>query len=263
VIAVLKIREEPCYRRNAFQSGLRSLGFNIVPHGVARGPDDWLIQWNRKPPDEPMAAAWEAAGGTVLVCENGYLGRDAEGRQLYAISVHGHNGSGWFPVGREDRFGALGIKMAPFREDGTHILICAQRGIGSKQMASPPNWHMSAVDRLKRATKRPLRIRLHPGNHAPSTPLETDLEDAHACVIWSSSSGVKALTMGVPVLYDAPRWIAEPAARPLVYISNLLRSEARREEAMHRMSWGQWTVAEIESGLPFQLIRDHLKEATW
>jgi hypothetical protein len=263
VKAICTIRPEPNYRRDAFEAGLQRVGYTLDRTATPAGPEDLLILWNRKPNDEPAAQAWEARGGSVLVCENGYIGKDAEGRQRYAISVHGHNGSGWFPEGTEDRFAALGIELAPWRTDGQHLLICAQRGIGSRKMASPPSWEYDATRRIGKATKRVTRVRAHPGNKAAAIPLENDLADAWACVIWSSSAGVKALTLGVPVLYDAPHWICERAARPLVYAENPLRSDVPRLEALRHMAHGQWSVAEIESGEPFARILANIKAATW
>ena len=104
-VAACMIRDLPHYRRDAFVRGLQAAGKRIVP-SVGAAPkslDDWLVIWNRYGEGERLADLWESRGGTVLVCENGYLGTDSEGRQLYAIAIHGHNGSGRWFVGDEDR----------------------------------------------------------------------------------------------------------------------------------------------------------------
>lgn len=260
--AVIRIRQDPHYRREAFEQGLQRAGYQVVTSGRPESKRDWLIIWNRKPSDEREAHDWEEAGGTVLVAENGYCGRDAEGRQNYALSAHAHNGAGWFPVGNEDRFAALNLTPAPWREQGEHILICAQRGIGSMQMRSPDGWHQSTNGRLSKITKRPIRVRLHPGNKVPAVPLETDLSGAWACAIWSSGSGVKALLAGVPVFYSAPHWICERAAkRELGEIETPLCDDERRLEALRYMAWGQHFVDELASGEPFIRFRDRIEEA--
>lgn len=253
--AIVKIRAEPNYRRAAFEGGLRRLGYDVTVTGWPEEPSDLLLLWNRKGPDEAQATEWERRGGTVIVCENGYIGRDDLGRQLYAIAAHGHNGSGWFPINADDRFGPLAIELSPWRTVGAHVLICGQRGIGSKTMASPPNWHVNAAKMLSARTKRTLRIRLHPGNQAPQKPLEDDLEGAWACVVWSSSSGVRALTLGIPVLVDAPHWICREAVRGLSFVENPLCSDAGRAQALHAMAHAQWRVSEIEQGEPFARMR--------
>jgi len=264
LIAVNTIRAEPHYRRAAFDAGLEKVGYQLRNGGDPKSRDDVILLWNLHGANEQRAREWEAKGGTVLVCENGYIGRDATGQQLYAIAVHGHNGSGWFPVGADDRFSDLGIALAPWRDGGASILICGQRGIGSHQMASPAQWEDKTLRRFKEQKLTGLRIRRHPGRNPPTTTLEHDLADARLCVIWSSASGVKALTMGIPVVYCAPHWICAGAAGHTIgKINEPVRDDARRLAAMQRMAHAQWRVAEIEQGEPFRRILDGIGSATW
>lgn len=196
----------------------------------------------------------------MLVAENGYIGKDANGVQLYALSVHGHNGSGWFPVGPEDRFAALSLAVRPWvdRPDG-YTLICGQRGIGSKEMASPANWHYKAANTVGGS----VRVRNHPGNkhHQPvaGVMLHDDLSGAKACRIWSTAAGVAALIAGVPVQYDAPKWICQEGAgktAPMV-------DDRARAKALQTMSYGQWSIDELNTGEPFERIRANIESASW
>lgn len=257
--AVCLIREQPHYRRDAFVNGLRRAGYTVDNRGSPSELGDLLVIWNRYGANEAMADSWEAQGGTVLVAENGYIGCDAQGRQLYALAAHGHNGSGWWPRADSSRFAALNLEVHDWvhRPDG-YALVCGQRGIGSRSMASPPDWHVNAA----RMVEPPVKLRLHPGNKPnPNAPsIEQDLDGARICVIWSSSSGVKALLRGVPVIYDAPHWVCEAAAVPLRQLSlfdgassNLLND--LRAAALSDMAWAQWSIEELESGLPFSLFR--------
>lgn len=250
-IAVITLRKEPAYRRAAFETGLRRLGYFIAvnnrvdqgaPAQFPRGPQDLLVLWNKKRgADEKAADRWEAAGGTVIVTENAYLQKTD--KSMYAISTHGHNGSGWFPFDRtEDRFTPLGFPIKDWRRGGHFDLVCGQRGIGSSLMASPPQWGEKKVKQLGREG-RPARLRAHPGNFAPKVPLLHDLEGAAWCRVWSSSAGVVALLEGVNVEHDAPHWICGGQAGQ------------SREEALNYMAHGQWSVAEIESGEPFARMR--------
>jgi hypothetical protein len=266
--AAVNIREAPSYRLDAFKAGLMRLGYSIVPYFQRGKPEDerdLLVLWNLHIDTEPAARVWEEQGGTVIICENGYIGADEQGRQLYAVSVHGHNGAGWYPVGQEDRFAPLGLTVQPWQtNESGHILVCAQRGIGSREMASPPNWHAKAAGLLRKASGREVRVRLHPGNKgpAPGAPtLSDDLRGAWSCVIWSSSSGVKALLAGIPVFYDAPHWICSTGA--VGFDGRAVspkRDDASRIDALRQMAWGQWRVAEIEMGLPFDYIRSAVAE---
>lgn len=252
--AVLRIRKEPHYRRAAFEDGLRRVGFTLDDRLVKpSGPEDWLVIWNRQNLDEVHADAWEAAGGTVIVAENGYLQK--VDKTHYAISVHGHNGSGWFPVGIEDRFSKLGFELKPWKDDrkvSGYVLIIGQRGIGSREMRSPVGWAEKEANWYKRA-KLPYKLRPHPGNFKPKVPLELDLLGASLCLTWASAAGVRALVEGVMALHDAPHWICAPVSA----------SGNDRGEALHKMAHGQWHHEEIATGEPFARIIEQRSTASW
>jgi hypothetical protein len=246
--AVIRIRKDPAYRREAFESGLRRLGYDITDGTrdnrdyFPDGSNDLLVLWNKKAGvDEKMADAWEAKGGTVLVVENAYLQK--VDKSAYAISVHGHNGSGWFPVGNEDRFTPLGFELKPARFDHQMpALVVGQRGVGSKLMASPPRWAEDRAAKLDRAGVHTL-LRPHPGQLKPRIPLAVDLARAGSVHIWSSSVGVHALIEGLQVKHHAPHWICQEAQL------------VGRELALSEMAHGQWTGAEIAAGEPFERMR--------
>lgn len=265
MIAINTIRQLPHYRHDAFDAGLLRMGYRLEKSGKPASREDLLILWNRQGAEEQRANDWEALGGTVLVCENGYIGKDAGGLQFYAISVHGHNGSGWFPVGEEDRFTPLNIALRPWVENTGHILVCGQRGIGSRLMASPPSWEDKTARTLKAMGQDKIKIRRHPGNYKPETTLDEDLIGARLCVVWSSASGVKALTLGIPMVYAAPHWICEEAGTKFQHadIATPTRSDESRQRALHRMSHGQWAVEEIQNGEPFARIMAQIGSATW
>lgn len=236
--AVIRLRKDPAYRREAFESGLRRIGCAIADGMGDRdwnpdGVHDLLVLWNRKRgTDEKLADTWERRGGTVLVAENAYLQKTD--KSMYAISTHDHNGAGWFPVGPENRFDVLGFPLRnPIERPDGYTLVIGQRGIGSSQMASPASWGEKHMAKL---IGRRAKLRAHPGVMRVKTPLETDLAGARDVHIWTSSVGVKALAEGLSVRHYAPHWICSDTGGGL---------------PLHRMTHGQWTVSEIESGEPF------------
>ncbi len=258
------IRRQPHYRREAFDAGLMACGYQLeagVPQGNVR-PGDVLVIWNRMFDTAMYAAQVEKAGGRVVVAENGYLGLCPERRQYYALALGGHNGSGEWKVGEEDRFAALGIEVKPWcsNPDG-HIVVFGQRGIGTSQMASPPNWHVDVAQRLKRVQGRRVLVSPPPGPPAidPGVTEKTiaELQGAYCAVLWSSARGVRALVEGIPVIYQAPHWSCEVAAcHSLDMIDRMaeFQRDDMRKRALHEMAWAQWSVDEIAAGLPFRTL---------
>lgn len=242
LIANIQVRKEPYYRRAAIEDGLKRLGYTIGSFTVPQGKESLLVLWNKKRgSEEAQADRWEQQGGTVIVMENGYLQKVDKTR--YAISTHGHNGSGWFPVTGEDRFSPLGFEIKPMLLRDGPIVVRAQRGIGSRLMASPPQWAEKMVAKLKQQGKN-TRLVPHPGDKGKLEKDLAALKGASELLIWSSAMGVRALVEGVEVTHHAPHWICEGWRG------------GRRETALQRMAHGQWSVAEIETGEPFARMRD-------
>lgn len=248
-IAYNLVRESPHYRREAFDAGLRACGYKVIHHTTRDPkPEDILVIWNRYGEWDDMARRFDKAGSKVLVAENGYY---SPRQKSFAISIGQHHHGGNLPSTSEKVLSAPKI--------GRHILICAQRGIGSPLMASPPEWAEKTAEFLRKITNRPIRIREHPGKDAPRIPLSDDLQDCHACVVWSSAAGIEALINGVQVFYDAPRWIAERSAIRLSCVKNgscdiNMLYDFEKAGILNAFS-NQWTVEEVAAGWPFlQLI---------
>lgn len=164
----------------------------------------------------------------------------------YSIAVHGHNGSGeWFPKDKA-RFD---IEREPWK-DGEDIVVLAQRSIGPPGVASPPGWANKTANELIFRTKRPVKIRPHPGNVTQDNLL-ADIHNAHAVVGWSSTAMIKAITAGIPAFYGLPGWIGKEASKPgLSDIEDPYKGD--REGMFKSLSWAMWNVEEIASGLPFK-----------
>ena len=252
------LRKDPHYRRDAFEHGLKRLGYSLDSQPKP-GPNSVLVLWNRKPGNEEnLARLYESHGSKVVIAENGYIGKDANGHQLYAMALNGHNGSGRWFIGDADRWLKLGIEIKPWREpfaEKGYVLICAQRGIGSKTMASPPGWHRRVLEEQRRFPGAgEMRTRMHPGSLPSKTTLEQDWAGARGLLIWSSSSGVKALVAGLPVCYNAPHWVCAGAGTKYASSRALTFYQGPREIALARMAWAQWTLEEIGDGTAFECL---------
>lgn len=242
--ALCLLRETPHYRRDAFCSGLKAAGFQIVTHIPDPKPDDVLVIWNRYTGYAEHAGRFESAGARVLVAENGYLGKDWRGGHWYSLAIGHHAGAGKWVEGGPQRWDSWGVELLPWREGGRETLIFGQRGIGEEGIASPANW----ANEAQRLTGG--RIRPHPGKEPPAVSLERDLWKVREVVTWHSGAALLALMAGVPVWYGFPDWIGAQAGLPLAQFGKVpaKRDDADRLAMFRRLAWAMWEVDEIHSG---------------
>lgn len=248
--AFLTLRAKPEYRRDAFAAGLEAAGYqvsNCVPHDPQ--PDDVLVIWNRYAHYDDLAKRFERKGAKVLVAENGYLGRDWGGNAWYSISGSRHNGAGHWPDGGPGRWDSWGVELSPWREQGGHVLVLLQRGIGVSPVAQPASWRQTVEGML--ATNRPVKYRGHPGEKRPHGTLYDDLDGAHCVITWGSGAALKALAAGIPVFYGFEQWIGAPAGKPFTgKVEDPFLGD--RLPMFQRLAWAMWRLDEIENGDPFR-----------
>lgn len=238
--AFLALRSGVHYRRDAFAEGLERAGYSVIEELPTKArAGDVLVIWNRYMQNAQAAARFEDAGLPVLVAENGYLGNDFNGGHWYALSRSQHNGAGSWRVGGPERWDSLGVPLAPFREDGSEVVILPQRGIGPPGVAMPQDWTGRTKERL-RALGLPVRVRPHPGT-AAAVPLEQDLARASCVATWGSGAALKALLWGIPVHADMPGWIGQQD-----------NTDAGRLAMFRRLAWAMWRLEEIASGAAFR-----------
>jgi hypothetical protein len=255
-IAYLLVRDLPAYRRDAFASGLQSLGYAIItkPPQFPR-PSDVLIIWNRYGPNHIIARRFEDMKAPVIVAENGYVDM-VDTKKAFALALGHHNGAGRWPIGDQWRAHTLVQTIRPWRGDGSRddILILPQRGVGPPGVAMPRGWVADVQQRLKAVCgRRRVRLRPHPGTQKHVRPLFEDLDGVGACVVWGSGAGVKALMYGVPVVHEFPRWIG--ALGGSFGLSTLTAPRLGDRAAMaEAVSWAQWSLEEVIAGVPFQYL---------
>lgn len=256
-MAYLMIRHEPGYRRDAFEQGLRAVGYQIggMPRGIL-SRHDILVIWNRYGHNDQLAARFETIGASVVVAENGPLGRDFRGEPWYALTLQNPLAGGTWPEGNSYRWDALGVKICDWRKSGKEIIVLAQRGIGPIGVRQPDGWHQRAARALQRRGHQ-VRIREHPGERPQHVKLEQDIENARCVVTWASGAAFKALLCGVPVFYGCDQWVGRSAADPLGMGDDLTPSWPNRLPTFRRLAWSMWRIPEIERGDPFR----HLLES--
>ena len=224
------------YKAEAVNAGLQALGYSIVNEIPHPTPADVLCLWNRTIRDEELARKFEQAGATVLIFENGYLGKSYCGHRWFAISDGHHNGLGWIPeLGSARRIRYM--EHLGDWQDGTEIVALPQRGIGESGVAMPRDYVFPSF----------CRVRRHPGT-ANCIPLEHDLANAKAVVTWGSGAAIKALSMGVPCFHAFPFWIAASASTHVSIADYDNPPRPDRLSAFDRIFNGMWTQSEVESG---------------
>lgn len=245
------IRAEPCYRRESFNAGLEKAGFEV--HGEPRDAPragDVLVIWNRYARYHELALRFEHAGGRVIVCENGPLGRVWRGETWYSITASMPGGAGTFPDGGPHRWESFGATLCEWRKPGREIIVLAQRGIGPPGIAQPKGWHQKIAAEFARVYPGAVRIREHPGEK-PCKSLDEDLLDARFVVTWSSGAALKALLVGVPVVYGCAQWLGASAGTPYLSASQI-PTHRERMPTFHRLAWSMFRTQEIATGRCFQ-----------
>lgn len=244
--ALCLLRDALHYRRDAFCKGLAASGYRVVADLADPRPGDIVVIWNRYGRSDAEARRFEAAGARAVVTENGLLGKAWRGGDWYALAIGHHAGAGDWNVGGAERWDAMSVELAPWREGGETVIL-AQRGIGEPGVRSPDGWAENVQRRIGG------RVRAHPGKSADSgIPLVHDLRNAGQVVTWHSAGALQALLMGIPVWHDFDRWIGAQAARPLaLYGTAPKRSDVHRLAMFRHLAWAMWDLKEIANGTAF------------
>lgn len=248
------IRKEVQYRRDAFQSGLEAAGFQCVDKITNPKPDDALLIWNKYGGYLEQANFFAQHGAKVFVAENCPLGNDWQGGKWYSLARDDITmvGGQW-ENGGASRWDSYGIELKEW-QDGSEIVILAQRGIGSPDARCPDEW----IHQLERQTK--FRVRLHPGTsklipNKEGVPFEHDLRNASAVITWGSSAAIRALVMGIPVYYCAPSFAGAMCSTPWAeYPKPPMRDHHARLQMFRRLAWAMWNLEEIASGEPIKRL---------
>lgn len=150
-----------------------------------------------------------------------------------------------------ERFLALGKTITPWRDSGHHIVLCPNSptyfglfGLDVHQ------WVKEVTATIHQHTDRPVRVRWK----GQETPIEQDLQDAWAVVVFSSAAAIDGLLAGVPCFT-----LADFAATRSMGLSDLSRIESpfrpdNREAFLWTLADNQWTMNEIRDGIAWRAL---------
>jgi len=201
----------------------------------------------------------------IIIVDAGCINRG----HTWRISTDQHGliaGSGHDASRRQE----IGLVVDPWRcKRGSDILIALQR-TDSNQWQNLPHigtWLESRIQEIRCHSDRPIRVRPHPRNkishqhinviidppqHIQGTyddyDLSRSLEHAWCVINWNSSPGVIATLRGVPAFVGATSLAAPVANQDLASIES--PSMPDRSQWANDLAWTEWTVAEMQQGLP-------------
>ena len=182
------------------------------------------------------------------------------------------NPARWEQISRD-----LGIRLKPWRTQGSHILICLQRNGGwSMGGLGVQTWLDQTIAQIRQhSRKRPIIVRTHPGdkkiksilkiNHknvhiSANERLIDDLRHAWATVVYNSSPSVASLIEGVPAFITDP----VPQHSQTYGVANTDLSLLENPEMPDRQSWIEriamchWNFTELSSGEAWQFFKKYI-----
>ena len=150
----------------------------------------------------------------------------------------------------------LGTRLAPWKEDGNHIVLCGQiPWDASVDHVNILQWLLDAINLIRGRTNREIVFRPHPlartpplgGTRYSTRPLADDLEGAHCCVTYNSNSAVESAIAGIPVFaYDEGSMTYGIAIHEWRDIEHPIRPA--REQWFSDIAYAQWTPDEMREG---------------
>lgn len=207
---------------------------------------------------------------TVVFCDLGYWHRKRVGRYngYHKLCVNDRHPGDYFmndPI-NESRLKALGVGIAPWRTEGSHILVAGMSAKAAKAAGiKPGQWERQAIEQIREYTGRKIIYRPKPNcrfsagipgieEDRSKRPIAEALKDCHALVTYHSNSAVDALMHGVPVYCEGGA--AKPLSMPtLADIADPPLPGDRRRWAS-ALACAQWDLAEMRTATPWNhLVR--------
>lgn len=173
----------------------------------------------------------------------------------------------------------LGLKLAPYRKTGSHVLIVGQKpDDASLRGCDIVEWMIDTVAEVRRHTERPIVVRAHPATLArdfpkmkkafgankdvrldipPTGTINDALRDCWVAVTYSSSAAINALLNGIPAISILPASMAWPVTdHDLSMVEHPTLHE--REQWLYDLCYAQWSLDETARGLVWARLKDRL-----
>jgi hypothetical protein len=167
-----------------------------------------------------------------------------------------------------NRSSALGLNITPWTNAGYNIVVACQRSDSEQWAGQPPTvaWLTETARKIRQYSNKPIVIRPHPRQRIADIPgcvIESPrpipgtydsfnynqcLKTTWAVINHNSGPGTQAILNGVPAFVGSTSLAAPVGNLDIADIENPLRPE--REGWVEILAHTEWTILEIESGLP-------------
>jgi len=259
----------------AFERSIVSCGHSVTDSDTDSDVNViWSVLFNGRM--APNKAIWEQKKPTVVL-EVGGIKRGT----TWKVGVNGINRDGYFGPGNNDnsRSRNLGLFLKPWRKEGKYILLCGQhdKSLQWKDMPRMSQWVIDIVTEIRKYSDRMIKFRPHPRCRLDSIEaylpnvlrqdpvqlsgtyddFDMSFEDVWATISWSSNPGIHSVINGVPA-YTGPSSLAyNVSMQDLSTIENPALPD--REQWLNDYAWSEFTVEEIEQGIPLKRLENYLK----
>jgi hypothetical protein len=170
-----------------------------------------------------------------------------------------------------------GVDLKPWRTAGKHILVLCQRPKGFNMFTDQEVWLDKTVAKIRKHSRRPIMIRMHPGDGTRFKQIEKIQKKYGTSVIISehenirdalvncwctvginSTPNVVAAIEGIPGYVEDPSrsWAADVAFNDLALIETPPMPD--RSEWIHKIANIHWSNDEVHSGALWTAIKKYI-----
>jgi hypothetical protein len=251
----------------AIRAGLDCIGIKHVSmDSSADVAVIWSLLWaGRMKPNQQIWELYRSTGRPVVVVEVGMLRRGF----TWKLGINGTGSNADY--GQElipNRASALGLSTKPWSNAGYNIVIACQRSDSEQWVGQPPTvaWLTETAREIRKYSDKPMVIRPHPRQRIANIPgcviespqpvpgtydsfnYDQCLKTTWAVINHNSGPGSQAIINGVPAFVGTTSLAAPVGNLDIANIENPSRPD--REGWLETIAHTEWTMPEIESGVP-------------
>jgi hypothetical protein len=255
----------------AIRAGLDRIG---IAHSSMDSSADVAVIWSmlwagRMKPNQQIWKLYQSTRRPVIVAEVGMLRRGLTWKLgINGTGLTANYGTESIP----NRASSLGLNLKPWTNSGYNIVIACQRSDSEQWAGQPPTvaWLTETAQKIRQHSDKPIVIRPHPRQRIANIPgcviesprpipgtydsfdYDQCLKSTWAVINHNSGPGTQAILNGVPA-FVGPSSLALPVGNlDIADIENPLRPD--RTQWIENLAHTEWTISEIESGLPLQRL---------